>query len=294
MLDRVLGAVVGLGIWIVVLSAGVLILVFAALDFLPLVQPAPRFQMPDLAERGVALPETAFAPRVPEEAVKAVKTAIVLSGSVKLLIGLAVLLVGVLGLAARLRRGFSGGQAARGTSPVRRWAAICTFAFGIGVALHGVPRQLADLAGSGAHALAGLRIEGTVEDRREIYDPQTGDVRYYLLDVSFSPAQRRLWMKTLKVAAETAGDHQPGHTVALVHPIYDPQDVRLAETLKSPLGVLWPFLWRAVFIFVGVRGIQRNWPAGAPPGSGPGRYAAGGTSVRSTGRTGFGRRGAVR
>ena len=31
MLDRVLGAVVGLGIWIVVLSAGVLILVFAAL-----------------------------------------------------------------------------------------------------------------------------------------------------------------------------------------------------------------------------------------------------------------------
>lgn len=294
MLDRVLGAVVGLGIWIVVLSAGVLILVFAALDFLPLVQPAPRFQMPDLAERGVALPETAFAPRVPEEAVKAVKTAIVLSGSVKLLIGLAVLLVGVLGLAARLRRGFSGGQAARGTSPVRRWAAICTFAFGIGVALHGVPRHLADLAGSGAHALAGLRIEGTVEDRREISDPQTGDVRYYLLDVSFSPAQQRLWMKTLKVAAETSGDHQPGHTIALVHPIYDPQDVRLAETLKSPLGVLWPFLWRAVFIFVGVRGIQRNWPAGAPPGSGPGRHAAGGTSVRGTGRTGFGRRGAAR
>jgi hypothetical protein len=162
------------------------------------------------------------------------------------------------------------------------------------VALYRVPEHLGILVDSGAHALIGVRAEGLVEGRRDITEPATGDVRAVLLDISFSPAQRRLWMTTLKVAERDADDLEPGREVALVHPIYDPQDVRFAETLKSPLGVLWPFLWRAVFIFVGVRGIQRNWPAAAPPGSGQGRHASGRTSVQGAGRTGFGRRGAGR
>lgn len=290
MFVRVLGAAVGLWIWIVLLSAGILISVFAALDFLSLMRPASPFDMSGLAERGVPLPEAALASPVPEEAVKAVKTAIILSGSVKLLIGLALLATGGLGLAARLRRGFAGGQAARATSPARRWAAVCTFGFGIGAALYGVPGQLADLGASGAHVFAGLRIEGTVEDRSEILDPDTGELRYHLLEVSFSPANRRLWMKTLKVAPDVGRDHAPGARVALVHPMYDPQDVRLSQTLKSPVIMLWPFLWRAVFIFVGIRGIQRNWPT-----AGPLSAAGGGTSASPAPRRGgFGRRGAAR
>lgn len=186
----------------------------------------------------------------------------------------------------------AGREQAPATSPLRRGAAICVFAFGIGVALYGVPRYLADLAGSGAHVFAGLRVEGTVEARREIVDPRTGDVRYALLDVSFSPSQRRLWKKTLKLAPGAAGDPGPGAEVALVYPMHDAQDVRLAETLASPLALLWPFVWRAVFIFVGIRGIRRNWPASGPSAPDTGRQVAASPSPALVRRGGFGRRGA--
>ncbi|MBL6431627.1 MAG: hypothetical protein HPM95_12645 [Alphaproteobacteria bacterium] len=220
------------------------------------------------------------------------KTAIVLSGSVKLLIGLAVLLVGVLGLAARLRRGFAGVQAARGTSHVRRWAAICIFAFGIGVALHGVPRHLADLAGSGAHALAGLRIEGTVEDRRGITDPQTGDVRYYLLDVSFCRRSAALDENP------QGGCGNGRRSSTRPHGRAGSSDLRSAgrSPRRNAEELRWacsgPF-WRAVFI-LSVSGAfsatgrqeRRRDPERAPCD----RRA----SFQGAGLTGFGRRGAGR
>jgi len=297
MIGRLLGAIVGLSVWVFVLAVGLVIMAFAAADFLPLVRPVSPFDTSDLAQRGVDLSGIPGAPRMPEGQVEAL---LLRAGSIKLVIGLAVFLVGLFGLVARVRRGVAGRERAPATSPLRRGAAICVFAFGIGVALYGVPGYLADLAGSGAHVFAGLRVEGTVEARREIVDPQTGDVRYTLLEVSFSPSQRRLWKKTLKVAPGAAGDPGPGAEIALVYPIHDAQDVRLAETLASPLALLWPFVWRAVFIVVGIRGIRRNWPARGPSAPDTGGQAGGHAGGQAVGkpspalvrRGGFGRRGA--
>jgi hypothetical protein len=291
MFERVLQSAVGLFIWGLFLFAGAVTIVFAVFDFLSVARMAAVLEAPGLVAPG-GFPATA---RAHGALGTSILVGIFIKAAIKLVVGLALLAVGAIGMGKRLRGVGSNGPAVRvATSPTGRWAAICTFTFGIGVALYGVPEHLHALADSGAHALIGVRTEGLVEDRREITDPVTGDVRAVLLDVSFSPNQRRLWMKTLKVAERDADDLEPGQEVALVHPIFDPQDVRLAETLKSPLAALWPFLWRAGFIFVGVRGIQRNWPGAGPSGPERGSLETGLSSLPGARRTGFGRRGAGR
>ncbi|SDU20298.1 hypothetical protein [Stappia sp. ES.058] len=289
MFERVLQSAVGLFLWGLFLFAGAATIVFAIFDFLSVARMAAVLDAPGLVAPG-GFPATA---RTYGALGTSILVGIVIKAVVKLVVGFGLLGAGAWGLRARLCTGLSGTAAAQEPSPIRRWATICTFTFGIGVAAYGLMGLVRAFPAAGPHVLAGIRIQGTVEDRRVVRDPETGEVRFHLLSVLYSPKQRRLWSATLKVPYSRGQTLSHGDEVALVHPIYDPQDVVLAEEMPGALGVLWPFIWRGLFIFVGVRGIHRNWPSRDQGTSMPQNPAPHDLSAADRGRrTTFGRRGA--
>lgn len=240
--------------------------------------------------------------RVAEEKLKGVKFDLdkliqpALLAGFSLCAGIFLLVIGGRSLIRRLKAGLPQEDEGRAETAAGRWGHIAIYLFGILIAGRGLVFGILYVPTDVPLTFASVPGEATAEKQWSVPSEREGARPSYYAVLRYTAADGQTYHKEMQVDSIVAVELEQDPEIRIAYVPNDPQNMTIARWVRSPLGYLWFFLWRILFVVVGVRGIARELrpPEGGVNGkaqpSGIPRSAPASASPAGLRRTQFGRR----
>ncbi len=248
--------------------------------------------------------------RVAEEKLKGVKLDLdkliqpALLALLALCAGTFLLVIGGRSFIRRLMAGLPKEDEGRAETAVGRWGHVAIYLFGILIAGKGLVFGILYVPTNVPLTFTSVPGKATAEKQWSVPSEREGARPSYYAVLRYTTADGRTYSKEMQVDSIVAVELKQDPEIRIAYVPNDPQNMTIARWVRSPLGYLWFFLWRILFVVVGVRGIARELRppddgldvkarpsplsrVASPPGSLSGRAAGSSTGLR---RTQFGRR----
>lgn len=215
--------------------------------------------------------------------------------------GSALLFFGGRGAIRRLAAGLPSESEGRAETGVGRWGSVVAYMFGILVAASTGSGYIRHASVEVPIVFAGTNADGIIMDKTPVPNAKRPREPGSILGLHLKlPGGEAAYVK-LNVDFVNSLPNEIGKTIKMRYPPGNPVAAVPVDWVPSPLMYIWGIVWRIGFIYLGLRGIQRN--LGASPG-GSGRtpnasapetsYAAHVPRPQAGARAQFGRRSPTR
>ncbi|MBD1545888.1 hypothetical protein [Roseibium aggregatum] len=202
--------------------------------------------------------------RVAEEKLKGVKFDLdkliqpALLAVLALSAGVFLLIIGGRSLFRRLMAGLPEENEGRAETAVGRWGHIAIYLFGILLAGKGLVFGILYVPTDVPLTFTSVHGEATAEKHWSVPSEREGARPSYYAVFRYTTADGQSYRKEMQVDSIVAAGLKRDPDIRIAYVPNDPQNMTIARWVRSPLGYLWFFMWRIVFVTIGVRGIARE------------------------------------
>ncbi len=172
--------------------------------------------------------------------------------------GVFLLVIGGRSLIRRLMAGLPQEDEGRAETAVGRWGHIAIYLFGILLAGKGLVFGILYVPTDVPLTFASVPGEATAEKQWSVPSERAGARPNYYAVFRYTAADGQTYRKEMQLDSIAAVEVEQDPNIRIAYVPNDPQNMTIARWLRSPLGYIWYFLWRILFVVVGVRGIARE------------------------------------